>query len=76
LFDCTSVLLILLEVTTDTPGLMQFKYKGQFVIQTAWVSWCSVLGERLLCQWFSVRVLPTLLFFLYFFSSLRVTFPG
>ena len=26
------------EVTTDMPGVMQFKYKGQFVIQTAWIS--------------------------------------
>jgi len=25
----------------DTPGLTQFKSNGQFVIHTAWGSWCS-----------------------------------
>jgi len=25
-------------VTTETPGLTQFKLKGQFIIQTAWIS--------------------------------------
>jgi len=32
---------LLKEVTTDTPGLTQFKLKSRFVIQTAWVWWCS-----------------------------------
>jgi len=36
-------------VTTDTPGLTQFKKKGQFDIQTAWISLPRGYALQLLC---------------------------
>jgi len=49
--------------------------KGEFVIQTAWISWSNgyTLWLLLVLQWFSVRLSPCRLsfcFFLYFFSGL------
>jgi len=42
------------------------KWKGQFVIHTAWVYWCSGYAIRQVCQWFSVR-LSTLAISVFYF---------
>jgi len=57
----------------DMPGLTQFKQKGQFVTQTAWVSWCNSYASWLLCQWFSVQLSPCQLYF-FFLIFFRLTF--
>jgi len=67
------------EVTMDTPVLRQFKSKGQFVIQTAWILWPKGYVLQLQCQWFSVKLFPCrnfILFFSLLFSGLGVTFRG
>ena len=57
----------------DTPGLMQFKLKGQFVMQTSWISamcyGCHTNGFR----FDSDLVNFHFVLFLYFFLGLGFT---